>query len=98
MGFKEWIIPQDRAFFDLLEGQGTKAAEAAEEFRNLLNNWSDLESHRLKMKQIENAADSLGHEIFERLTHTFITPIDREDIARLAHALDDIVDGIYAAT
>ncbi len=82
MGFKEWIIPQDRVFFDLLEK----------------HIWSNVEAWRVKIGQTEHEADLVGHEVFDRLNRTFITPIDREDIARLTHALDDIVDAIYAAT
>ena len=97
MGFKEWIIPQDRAFYDLLESQAVKAEESVAAFRHMLAHWQHLETERQKVKAIENAADGIGHEIFDRLNRTFITPIDREDIARLAHALDDVVDGVFAA-
>ena|ERR1051326_1127230 len=98
MGFKEWIIPQDRVFYDLLERHIGLAAEATQEFKFLLSHYSNLEIERQKVKEIENTADSIGHEVFERLNRTFITPIDREDIARLAHAIDDVVDAVYAAT
>src|SRR5919109_605037 len=97
MGFKEWIIPQDRLFFDLLEKQAGKAEEAVAAFRHMTENWDSLEAERQKVKAIESAADEIGHQIFERLNATFITPIDREDIARLAHVMDDVVDSVFAA-
>ena len=97
MGFKEWIIPQDRVFYDLLERQAVKAQECVAAFRHMTQNWGQLESERQKVKAIESAADEIGHEIFERLGRTFITPIDREDIARLAHVMDDVVDSVFAA-
>src|SRR5687767_9987815 len=97
MGFKEWIIPQDRAFFDLLEAQAGKAQESVAAFRHMTQHWDQLEVERQKVKAIESAADEIGHQIFERLNKTFITPIDREDIARLAHVLDDVVDSVFAA-
>jgi uncharacterized protein Yka (UPF0111/DUF47 family) len=37
------------------------------------------------------------HEIIALVNRTFITPFDREDIALLAHSLDDIVDFIEAS-
>jgi hypothetical protein len=100
MGFKEWIIPQDRVFYDLLERHIALAGEAVSQFRQLLASpsWANVEVWREKIKETESRADSTGHEIFERLNATFITPIDREDLARLAHAVDDIVDAIYGAT
>ncbi|MHB8633454.1 MAG: DUF47 domain-containing protein [Thermoplasmatota archaeon] len=98
MGLRDWLIPQDRHFYDLLEKHAHYAGEAIKEFRYLLGHWTSLETERQKMKEVENLADHVGHEIFERLNRTFITPIDREDLARLTHALDDVVDSIYAAT
>ncbi len=98
MGFKEWIIPQDRVFYDLLERLGRQTQEITSEFKFLLTHWSNLEIQRQKIKAIEHAADEVMHETFERLNRTFITPLDREDIARLAHTLDEVIDSVYAAT
>jgi predicted phosphate transport protein (TIGR00153 family) len=98
MGFKEWIIPQDRVFYDLLERLGGYAKQITDEFKFLTSNWNNLEIQRQRIKGIEHEADQVTHDIFDRLNRTFITPIDREDIARLAHALDEVIDSIYAAT
>jgi uncharacterized protein len=98
MGFKEWIIPQDRVFYGLLERLGHLTKDITAEFKFLLTNWNDLEAQRQKVKAIEHAGDEVMHELFERLNRTFITPLDRDDIARLAHTLDEVIDAIYAAT
>ncbi|GAH35564.1 unnamed protein product, partial [marine sediment metagenome] len=37
------------------------------------------------------------HQIMAQLNRTFVTPFDREDIALLAHTLDDVTDLIHAA-
>jgi hypothetical protein len=98
MGFKEWIIPQDRVFFDLLEKHIDLSGQCVDKFTQMLGgNWSNVEAWRVQIKELESEADHVGHETFERLNATFITPIDREDIARLAHAIDDIADQVYAA-
>lgn len=97
MGFKEWIIPQDRVFYDFLERLGKHTQDITAEFRFLMTHWNDLEGQRQKIKAIEHEADGVMHELFDRLNRTFITPIDREDIARLAHALDEVIDAVYAA-
>ncbi len=98
MGFKEWIIPQDRVFYDLIEKLGKHTSDITFEFKFLMTHWSNLEIQRQKIKGIEHDADTVAHDIFDRLNRTFITPIDREDIARLAHALDEVIDAVYAAT
>jgi uncharacterized protein Yka (UPF0111/DUF47 family) len=46
------------------------------------------------MHEIEHAADGVNHEIFQHLATEFVTPIDREDIANIAHLLDNIIDYI----
>ena len=98
MGFKEWIVPQDRVFYDLLERLGKYTHDITQEFKFLMSHWNNLEIERQKIKAIEHDADAVMHEIFERLNKTFITPLDREDIARLAHSLDEVIDSVYAAT
>ncbi|MEK6985245.1 MAG: DUF47 family protein [Candidatus Thermoplasmatota archaeon] len=98
MGFKEWIIPQDKVFFDLLERHIALAGKCADRFDQMLaGKWSNVELARNDIKELESQADTVGHELFDRLNRTFITPIDREDIARLAHVIDDIADDVYAA-
>jgi predicted phosphate transport protein (TIGR00153 family) len=47
-----------------------------------------------QMHEIENAADEINHDILKHLATEFITPIDREDIANIAHLLDNIIDYI----
>jgi uncharacterized protein len=97
MGLKEWILPQDKVFFDLLERHIALADACATEFKALLGDWGNLQAHRQKIKELEHEADITSHQLFERLNSTFITPIDREDIARLAHAIDDVADSLNAA-
>lgn len=40
----------------------------------------------------EQEGDRITHDIIQRLNHTFVTPIDREDILELASRIDDVVD------
>lgn len=44
--------------------------------------------------EIEHEGDEINHAILKTVATDFITPIDREDIIGLAHALDNIVDFI----
>jgi len=50
------------------------------------------------MKQIEHKGDEITHSIYQLLNKTFITPIEPEEISRLATALDDILDYIDGTT
>ena len=97
MGLKEWIIPQEREFFDLLERQAAIVAEGALALRDLLRDFRDVGAKRKLIKDIEHRGDDTVHTIFEELNKTFITPIDREDIIALASDLDNVLDMIDAA-
>ena len=54
------------------------------------------ERYAAHIKTIEHACDEITHNISTRLSRSFITAIDREDIHALATALDDVVDFIEA--
>jgi len=97
MGFREWIIPQDKAFFAWLDEVAANAVACADALAALFNDYGRLTEHRQKVKDLEHKGDQLSHTIFDALTRSFITPIDREDLAALTHAFDDILDYIHAA-
>ena len=45
-----------------------------------------------EVSRIETEADVLIRDIFTELNRTFITPLDREDMQRVASKIDDIID------
>lgn len=94
MGIKEWLIPQDRVFFDLFEQLAQIVVISAEELEKMVNNKTDRLEAVKKIKEYEHEGDQLTHEIYEHLNRTFITPLDPLEISRLASAFDDILDYI----
>jgi hypothetical protein len=98
MGIKEWIIPQDKHFFDMFEQQADVVLEGAEALLDMVKNFDNVAQKRDKIKDIEHRGDNLVHEIAEALTKTFVTPIDQDDISKLASRMDDIMDYIEAAS
>ena len=96
MGFKEWIIPQDKVFFNLLEEQAELVLKAAELFKKMINNYNTFGVKIKRMRALEHEGDEIVHEMFHKLNKTFITPIDHEDISRLTSVFDDILDYIDA--
>ena len=98
MGFREWIIPQGGAFFALLERQAENNLRAADEFRALLGEYGSLERKRNRIHALEHNGDKIVDEIFSKLTDTLVTPIEHEEIERLALKQDDVIDYIFAAT
>ena len=86
------FAPRDRAYFELFEEAGRNVVLAAELLEKLLVNYPDNRELAGQILECEHEGDRITHDIIDRLNHTFVTPIDREDILALASALDDIVD------
>jgi len=97
MGLRELLIPREKIFFQLLEEESKNVLAGAVAFNELIQNFDHLSDNRNKMKDIEHHGDEIVHSIYDRLVKTFITPIDREDISKLASLYDDVLDYIYAA-
>jgi uncharacterized protein Yka (UPF0111/DUF47 family) len=96
MGLKEWIIPQDKVFYDLLEKESANVLVGARKLEEAIRRFDNLEYRRQELKDIEHAGDRIVREIYEKISESFITPIDREDIAKLASLYDDVLDLCYA--
>ena len=96
MGLREWLIPQDKVFFDLLEQESNNVAEGALRLQEMIDNFDRLEDRRTELKTIEHNGDKIVHAIFEKTNTTFVTPIDQDDITKLASLYDDVLDIIYA--
>lgn len=94
MGLKEWIIPQDRAFFSLLERESSLVMQAASLLLSIVNSSSGFEEKIDKIRRLEKQCDEVVEEIFYKLNRTFITPIDHEDLSTLSTTYDDVLDYI----
>ncbi|HEX3616208.1 MAG TPA: DUF47 family protein [Solirubrobacteraceae bacterium] len=88
------FAPRDRVYFELFEEAGRNVMRAAELLEELLTDYPDNRKLAQDIRDTEHEGDRITHEILDRLNHTFVTPIDREDILALASALDDIADYI----
>src|SRR5213080_1412993 len=97
LGLRELLIPQEKIFFQLLEQESKNVLAGALALDDLVQNFDQLADKRNKIKDIEHQGDNIVHSIYDRLIKTFITPIDREDISKLASLYDDVLDYIYAA-
>ena len=91
------IIPRETKFFDLFADVAGNVTDGARLLTTILESFSNVEIQVEKLKEIEHRGDDLTHSIMTKLNQTFITPFDREDIHRLASALDDVLDFVNAA-
>lgn len=89
------LLPRQEKFFEFFNAHAAYILEAAKLLlEGVRAGNSHLPEYAERVKQIEDQADGIIHELVAKLSRTFITPLDPEDIHRLSTALDDVIDGI----
>ena len=91
------LTPRDSAFYAMFTEAGQNVAASADVLSGLLDPNANRESIAKQLREREHAGDSVTHRIMRQLNTSFVTPFDREDIYRLASALDDVLDAIEEA-
>ncbi|MGI2336443.1 MAG: DUF47 domain-containing protein [Dehalogenimonas sp.] len=91
------LMPREEKFFDLIEAAAANMVEIAIAFKDLVDDWRDVPEKISKIADLEHAGDSVTHQIIALLHRSFVTPFDREDIALLAHSMDDVTDLIHSS-
>src|SRR6266496_820435 len=92
------LTPQKREFFGLFTGAARNTVAISQLLVELLDTFpADGEKKIRDIKELEHEGDRLTHELVDLLNRTFVTPFDRDDMYRLAGALDDICDHVDEA-
>jgi uncharacterized protein len=86
------LIPRQPRFFEMLRRSAENVAAGANLLLELMDERVEPQRKVRRLKDVEHTGDEITHEIFAALDRSFVTPLDREDIARLASALDDVLD------
>lgn len=84
----------DMDYFEMFVKGVQHALDAARMLKALLDDGRVTQERITMVKRIENEADTHMHTLCEQLNVAFITPIDRDDIYRIAKETDDITDSI----
>ena len=91
------LFPKNERFFDLFEESARNFVTAAGLLKELMDRCDAVEEMVRQITELEHHGDTITHLIMAELHGTFVTPIDREDIAQLAQRMDDVMDSIDAA-
>ena len=91
------ILPKEEKYYELFDVLVGAVVEGCELLEAYFGDSSGDTPSVEALKAVEHRGDETTHEIMTSLQKSFVTPIDREDIFELATALDDILDGAYAA-
>jgi predicted phosphate transport protein (TIGR00153 family) len=91
--FKRLFKKQPDRFVQLLLQQTDYTVKGMEALKEYMD---DPCTERAQViTKMEKEADEVRRILIDELNHTFVTPIDREDIHALSRAIDDIIDYGY---
>jgi predicted phosphate transport protein (TIGR00153 family) len=92
------LTPQKREFFGLYNHSAENVVAIADKLVQLLERFPEgADELGREVKELEHEGDRLTHELVDLLNRTFVTPFDRDDMYRLAGALDDVCDHVEEA-
>jgi len=91
-GWLSWVRANDKTITNMLESQGANLVKATSSLFELVTDFSMVAERNSKIKDLEHEGDQIAHKLFTILAQTFVTPLDREDISRLASAIDEVLN------
>ena len=94
MRFLSSFFAREDRFFGLLRSSANNLTEVSALLVDLMDDYQNVQDKVAEIKRLEEVGDHIIHEIMRNLHRTFVTPLDREDIALLGERLDDVVDSI----
>jgi len=92
------LTPKENVFYELFSASANNLLEGAHTLHALITGpVQDRDRLNAELREQEHRGDDKTHSILREVNSTFVTPIDREDIYRLASRLDDVMDFFEAA-
>lgn len=92
------LFPKNVTFYQIFDHQAELIEQMCKAFKAFLQDHkNDLQAKVQVITDIEHKGDDVFHELSNRLSATFVTPIDREDIHAMGSAMDDVLDLIQGA-
>jgi len=98
MRIRDLILPEDRVFFTLFKEMATTIGEAATVLNEITHELPSGTEKSHRVRQIEHNGDEITRHIYEKLNESLITPLEPEEISRLAPVMDDVLDRIDRVT
>lgn len=94
----EWLLPREEHFFDLLERGARSALKSSAILVKCCKATTADERAEIvaRITDEEHVGDKVIHEVYAALNRTFVTPMDRSDIYKLATDLENITDCVHS--
>jgi len=96
MALRFSIFPRNGRFYDLFDDLARLLVQSSEAMSDLMEHFQNVDMKSQRIRDLENDADTVTHDLYTLVNKTFVTPLDREDIVALAQRMDDVVDHIEA--
>jgi len=91
------LVPREERFFDLLEQTADLVNQGAQALVELFQNFDHRDEATQRIFVLEKASDRLTDAIVHKANETFVTPLDREDLQRLARTMDRVINYVNSA-
>ncbi|MDO9323904.1 MAG: DUF47 family protein, partial [Methanoregula sp.] len=98
MRIRDLILPEDKHFFTLFKEMAKMISEASVTLNEITHELPDGIEKSHKVRQFEHKCDEITRHIYEQLNESLITPLEPEEISRLAPVMDDVMDRIDRVT
>lgn len=89
------LLPKSAPFFELLLQQNALLNRASGYLTQVVERPHEMDNPHKQVALVEEEADLVCVRITRELSHTFITPIDREDILRINQGQEEAIDNIH---
>jgi predicted phosphate transport protein (TIGR00153 family) len=93
-----WIQGNDKTIIGMLGKQSGNLVKATVSLVEIITETKETPIDKQKVshiKDLEHEGDDIIHNLFTILFQTFVTPLDREDIANLASTIDEVLNYTY---
>lgn len=88
---------KDQQFYQILRNAAENTVETASMLGRLLEEPKLFPELGPQIKTLESKGDEYTHSLFALINWSFVTPLEREDLAALGLAIDSVVDSMEAA-
>ncbi len=91
------LVPREERFFDLLEQAADLIAQGAQALLEMFQEFDRRGQVAEQIFLLEKASDRLTDAVVHKANETFVTPLDREDLQRLARTMDRVINYVNSA-
>ncbi|PKL68364.1 MAG: DUF47 domain-containing protein [Methanomicrobiales archaeon HGW-Methanomicrobiales-1] len=98
MRIRDLILPEEKIFFTLFKEMTEKIYEASTTLNEITHELPNGIEKSHKVRQLEHKGDEITRQVFEHLNESLITPLEPDEISRLAPVMDDVMDRIDRVT